>query len=128
MRPLTFACATPAGAAVSGMRVALAGLVVACGATACGTPEDGTPFDRGTEAPVGSDGVAERPRLAYPAPPFGTVSGAVIDDLEFIGWMRPEQVGYDTDALEPVRLATFHEASSAGGVRLLVISQVPSAL
>lgn len=88
----------------------------------CGTAAEGEPFERGTGTVVGSDGVPETPRLDYPPPPYGTVAGDVIQDLGFVGWMRPADVGYDTAALSPVNLATFHEASRAAGVRFLVIT------
>jgi hypothetical protein len=92
------------------------------GLAACGTPEEGAPFDRGSDAPVGSDGVPEQARLDYPLPPYGTDVGAVIQNFEFLGWMRPAEAGYDPEALETVSLARFHDASGAAGVKFLVIT------
>jgi hypothetical protein len=61
------------------------------------------------------------PAQAYPPGPYGHGVGAVIENLEFIGWSDPAGVDYDVDQLAPVRLGDFYDPNGAE-TELLVLN------
>jgi hypothetical protein len=68
----------------------------------------GTPVPTSTSsAPVVPGDFA--PVKAYPAGPYGYGLGAVIDNLEFLGWRDPVAANYDVSALERIRLGDFYD-------------------
>jgi len=83
----------------------------------------------GSSAPTGSTG-DDAPALggptstfaAYPAGPYGTVRGATIANLSFLGWRHPDASNYDTAQLETVRLSDFYDPDGHSGVKLLAIN------
>lgn len=59
----------------------------------------------------------------YPAGPYGTKKGSVIDNYEFLGWRAPKAVGYDIDSLETIRFSDFYNpGGSRSDVKLLVVN------
>jgi hypothetical protein len=61
------------------------------------------------------------PIQAYPPGPYGYGIGAVIDNLEFIGWRDPVASGYDVALLEHVRLGDFYDPTGTN-TELIVIN------
>ena len=59
---------------------------------------------------------------AYPAGPYGTTRGAVIENLSFIGWRHPDAAAYDITKFETVRLSDFYDPDGTRGVKLLAIN------
>jgi hypothetical protein len=57
----------------------------------------------------------------YPRGPYGRGEGAVIDNVEFMGWPDPVAVGYAVEALERVRLSDFYDPTGTD-TKLLVIN------
>ena len=71
-------------------------------------PADTTPAATATStAPAVEGDFAPMP--AYPAGPYGHGLGAVIDNLEFMGWRDPVASNYDVTALEHIRLGDFYD-------------------
>src|SRR5690242_12769360 len=63
---------------------------------------DPTPSPTATSAPV-IEGDFAAPQ-AYPPGPYGYGVGAVIANLEFVGWRDPVAANYDVNLLEHLRL------------------------
>jgi hypothetical protein len=108
-----------------GTMVRLAGLVplapvAALALSACSSSETQAPFDDGK----GSIGAADlgAPREAYPAAPYGSRTGATIENFGFLGWHAPKASSYDTSKLEPVSLGQFYDPTGEQGVKLLVMT------
>src|SRR3970040_345179 len=88
------------------------------------------PLESGSEdsAPEPGPGAPGSPGSAalfvdYPAGPYGTKKGSVIDNFAFLGWRAPRLADYDTSALETIRLSDFYNPDGAkAGVKLLVIN------
>lgn len=97
---------------------------VGCSSEAVNGP---MPIDQGSpgpgDAPAAVPDVSGdfRPTQAYPPGPYGHGIGAVIENLEFIGWHDPVAAGYDTSALERVRLGDFYDPTGER-YELLVIN------
>ena len=47
--------------------------------------------------------------FSYPEPPYGAVNGAVIENLEFLGWHNPVSSGFDLNSAATVRLSDFYD-------------------
>jgi hypothetical protein len=60
--------------------------------------------------------------VAYPAGPYGTTRGATIQNLEFLGWMHPDEAAYDTTAFQKVRLSDFYDPDGHTDVKLLAVN------
>jgi hypothetical protein len=82
-------------------------------------------------SPSGTAGTASTPEPAlrgtsfaeYPAGPYGTKRGSVIDNYAFLGWRAPLEAGYDTAFVETVRLSDFYNpGGTKTDVKLLVIN------
>ncbi|HEX4339268.1 MAG TPA: hypothetical protein VH062_25345 [Polyangiaceae bacterium] len=97
----------------------VAASLAAAGACACGSNNAGVSPDllaavRQLNAP--QDGGAGG--SSYPAPPYGTSTGAVVQDLCFQGWIDPSAAGFDTSKLQKICLSDFHDDPDA---RLLLV-------
>lgn len=88
------------------------GLLLSCGS------ENAADFDRGGGA-LGENAELRQP---YPAPPYGTRKGAVIENFRFLGWSNPKLVDFDTAQLKTVSLADFYDPSGAKGISYLVVT------
>jgi hypothetical protein len=53
------------------------------------------------------------PMQAYPPGPYGHGLGAVIDNLEFLGWRDPVGANYDPNALETLRLGDYYDPAGS---------------
>lgn len=60
----------------------------------------------------------------YPAPPYGRASGAVIENLPFLGWRDPMVAGHDTQDLETVSLADFFDPDGEREIELIFLNAV----
>jgi hypothetical protein len=78
--------------------------------SASGSPGPATPATTSTAPTIAGDFA---PMQAYPAGPYGHGVGAVIDNLEFLGWRDPVASNYDTTELEPVKLGDFYDPAGA---------------
>jgi hypothetical protein len=83
--------------------------------TATGAPSTGTPA--ATPAPTLVSDYAE-----YPAGPYGTTRGAIIQNLEFLGWKDPVASNYDAASMEKVRLSDFYNPDGRSDVKLLAVN------
>jgi hypothetical protein len=94
-------------------------LSLACSSEAVNGPGNSTPNEPGSPAPGSTSnptpGVEGEfsPIQAYPAGPYGHGVGAVIDNLEFIGWRDPVGANYDAAQLEHVSLGDFYDPTGA---------------
>jgi hypothetical protein len=60
--------------------------------------------------------------VEYPAGPYGTVRGATIANLEFLGWQHPDVAGYDVSHFDTVRLSDFYNPDGRSDLKLLVVN------
>jgi hypothetical protein len=83
----------------------------------------GTPTAAPTGAPpvMGPGAEGFQPVEAYPAGPYGRGVGAVIDNIDFVGWRDPVGADYSPEALERVSLADFYDPSGEH-TKLLVVN------
>jgi hypothetical protein len=84
-------------------------------------PNDGAPGPADTSSPTPGSAGDFAPVQPYPDGPYGHGVGAVIENLEFIGWRDPAGVSYDPAQLERVRLGDFYDPSGAH-TELLVLN------
>lgn len=75
--------------------------------------DDGAPvgLGGGTQADPGAAPADDYALIEYPAGPYGRTVGAVIENLEFLGWRDPLGAGYDPANFEIVRLSDFYDPS-----------------
>jgi hypothetical protein len=59
---------------------------------------------------------------SYPAGPYGTTVGSVLENFAFLGWRDPVAAGYDPAKLETVRLSDFYDPDGTKGIKLLWIN------
>jgi len=78
-----------------------------------------------TTAPSPYDDSPFQPIEDYPAGPYGTGVGAVIENLSFLGWRDPVAAGYDTALLETITFGDFYDPT---GTRLKLIVVNASAI
>ncbi len=76
----------------------------------------------GASAGAGAVAVGPSARTAYPAGPYGTIRGATIENLSFLGWKHPDAAGYDPAKFEPVSLSDFYDPDGHTGVKILAIN------
>jgi hypothetical protein len=105
--------------------VRLAGLVplapvAALALSACSSSDAQVPFDDG-KGSAAAAGLGEL-RAEYPAAPYGSRTGAVIENFRFLGWHSPKASSYDTTKLEAVNLGQFYDPTGERGVKLLVMT------
>lgn len=91
--------------------------------------ESGAGASGGASAGVGSSGKAGAAPAsaapswtAYPKGPYGTRRGSTIENLSFLGWKHPDQVGYDPNRFETIRLSDFYDPDGHTGVKLLALN------
>lgn len=61
------------------------------------------------------------PLQAYPPGPYGHGLGAVIENLEFLGWRDPVGVGYDPSVLETIHLGDYYDPAGTN-TQLIVLN------
>lgn len=87
-------------------------------------PEDSSPQQTGNEV----DPTAEAPGIppgTYPEPPYGTVEGATIENLELFGWRDPVAVAFDLATASKIRLGDFYNTGAAGeGTEYILLNAV----
>jgi len=100
---------------------------IGCSSEAVTSPTGSPPVDPGSPSPSDTSSLGPgaagdfKPTQAYPAGPYGNGVGAVIDNLEFIGWRDPVAAGYDPNLLKRVRLGDFYDPTGTQ-TELLVIN------
>lgn len=125
------------------LRWLLLGSVCACGAEAPLATDLDSPEDEAAEAPsqpepsdVAANDVSpaleatlEREALApgyvaaaYPSGPYGYGIGAVVPNLQFLGWPSPVDAGYDQARVEGLDFARFYDPDGEKGIELLFIN------
>ena len=58
---------------------------------------------------------------AYPSGPYGTVEGAVLENLHFRGWIAPDQAGYDPARLGDISFSDVYDPDGAKGTKLIFV-------
>jgi hypothetical protein len=71
-------------------------------------------------APAAVDGNFA-PVQTYPPGPYGHGLGAVIENLEFLGWRAPAGVAYDPTVLETIRLGDYYDPAGTN-TQLIVLN------
>lgn len=100
-------------------------LVLAVSQAGCESePLEVPPVDEATSGgDVPGDTGEDHAALEYPAGPYGTRVGAVIPNLEFLGWSTPAEAAYDPGQFETVRLSDFYNPDgSRGNTKLLLLN------
>jgi len=87
----------------------LAPLLVACGTNSAGVPDDLLDAIRHQNDATGDGGSAS----PYPAGPYGTGVGDVVQNLCFDAWKDPKADGYDPARLQKLCLSDFHADPAA---------------
>ncbi|HEY3495054.1 MAG TPA: redoxin domain-containing protein, partial [Polyangiaceae bacterium] len=91
------------------------------GATAAPTgAPTGVPTGTGSASP-GPSPDAFHPDIEYPSGPYGRGLGAVLDDIDFLGWRDPVASNYAPESLERVSLSDFYDPTGQT-TKLLVIN------
>jgi peroxiredoxin len=90
------------------------------GVSACSSDEKAVPFDDGKDQVAAAD--LGSPREAYPAAPYGSRPGAIIQNFNWLGWHTPKDTAFDTSKLEPLSLGQFYDPNGDKGVKLLVMT------
>jgi hypothetical protein len=67
------------------------------------------PSDTSTTPPAAAAAGDFKPQQAYPPGPYGHGLGAVIENLEFIGWSDPVGANYDVNQFEHIKLGDFYD-------------------
>lgn len=113
----TFACVLAVAAGVGCSSEAVNGTPGGASAS-----DQGAPAPTGTADPAGPGASGDfAPTPAYPSGPYGHGLGAVIDNLDFIGWRDPVAANYDPNLLERIHLADFYDPTGTR-TELLVIN------
>jgi len=114
---------------ISSLCVAMTSLaLVACGSDDGGSTTDpGKAFDvtgGASHPPTGSTEIApgSGQAVAYPAGPYGTEMGSVVENISWLGWKNGKDVGYDQGAFERVSLSDFYDPDGSKGSKLLIIN------
>ncbi len=89
---------------------------------ACGEPLDGEPFDRGEGSSESRVDYFER----YPDAPYGNSVGAVIEDMDFLGWHNASAEGFDSARVRRISLREFHDPDGSLGIKLIMINVAAS--
>lgn len=98
--------------------------LVACSSAPLAPGQENT----GTGAQAGSSaGAPATPAITsdwvdYPAGPYGTHTGAVIQNFEFLGWRQPDIAAYDATKVEKIRLSDFYNPDGRSDVKLLAVN------
>ncbi|HEV8549588.1 MAG TPA: hypothetical protein VGQ57_11185 [Polyangiaceae bacterium] len=79
------------------------------------------PSDTSSTPPTSAASGNFEPQQSYPPGPYGHGLGAVIENLEFIGWRDPAGASYDVNQFEHVRLGDFYDPTGAQ-TELLVLN------
>lgn len=61
------------------------------------------------------------PLQSYPAGPYGHGLGAVIENLEFLGWRDPVGIAYDPSVLETLHLGDYYDPAGTN-TELIVLN------
>lgn len=92
-----------------------------------GEPLEGEDFYPGE--PVGSSGgsagAAQYPTfeaIEYPAGPYGTDQGSIVENYELLGWKAPASVGYDTNQMDTVRFSDFYDPDGSKGLKAIFLN------
>jgi hypothetical protein len=98
--------------------------VLAVGMSGCGSdPESARDFDRSGGDGNGTNIVAPgAPTARYPAAPYGTIPGSVVENFAFLGWKAPGAANYEASAFERVSLADFYDPDGKKGIKLIVLN------
>jgi AhpC/TSA family len=99
---------------------------VGCSSAPLSAPESagaaaGTPSSGGAGAAPGAPTITSD-WVDYPAGPYGTVVGATIENLEFMGWKHPDLENYDPANFEKVRLSDFYNPDNQSTLKLLAVN------
>lgn len=93
---------------------------------ACGSdPETEKDFYKGSQTGAAGGGGTEYPSftpVVYPAGPYGTEVGSVVENYELLGWKAPAAANYDVGAFETVSLADLYDPDGSKGIKLLFIN------
>lgn len=82
--------------------------LVACTSRPLDMPAD----EAESSTPAATPGASEgdfRSIAAYPAGPYGSEVGSIIENHDFLGWRDPVRAGFDPNRLEEVRLSDFYD-------------------
>jgi hypothetical protein len=103
------------------MKPSLALVLFACASFAVGCSSSPLTGSAETDSAGASAGPTSN-FASYPAGPYGTVRGATIANLSFLGWKHPDQAAYDPAQFETVRLSDFYDPDGHTGVKLLAVN------
>lgn len=96
---------------------ALALVLSACGGSDAPNQKD---FDHGANAPAPP--ATETPSakvVAYPSGPYGTGLGSTVQNMAFMGWLTPLDVGFDTTQLVRVNLSDYYNPDGTKPIKAI---------
>lgn len=106
--------------------------IVACVLAACssaplasgqsGQENAGAGNPPGSSAGAGAVPAITSDWVDYPAGPYGTTQGAVIQNFEFLGWRQPADLAYDVSKVEKIRLSDFYNPDGRSDIKLLAVN------
>lgn len=101
--------------------------IAGCSSAPLSPGPTGTSTDTGAPSAAGTGAAAPTPAITsnwvdYPTGPYGTGRGAVIANLEFLGWKHPDLANYDVANFEKVRLSDFYNPDGRSDLKLLAVN------
>ncbi len=83
-----------------------------------GAAADSIAYGAGWDEPKDTGNAA----VAYPAGPYGTTEGAIIANVELVGWNNPTESKYDAENAERIQLSDFYDPDGEKGIKVILIN------
>jgi thiol-disulfide isomerase/thioredoxin len=101
------------------------GLIAGCSSTP--TSSTGQPFDNGSAGgSAGSAGSSSsgggNSTAPYPAGPYGTAQGSIVQNEQFEGWTDPKSEGYNPNNFKVISFSDFYDPDGKKGNKLILLN------
>ncbi len=104
----------------------LLGLALVLAVSQTGCESEPLEVPPATEAPSGDEPIdpgQDFAAIEYPEGPYGNREGAIIPNLQFLGWREPAAAAYDPAEFETVRLSDFYNPDGRrGNTKVLLLN------
>lgn len=96
-----------------------AGLIAGCSSA----PQKGQPFDNGSAgAPGSTTGGGGAGSVKYPAGPYGTNQGSIVENQSFEGWTDPSAAHYDPSTFKVIRFSDYYNPDGSKSDKLILLN------